>query len=147
MDWKIDQVEWVSQLFTIAALTVAYLADRRTREDFSFWGYLYGLLALIPGLVWWWNLGFNGKVVYVLINLTLMLGAVLLSRRLLLIFGSLALLYLVVYLGFSVYQNALFFTVILCLIGLAVIYLGHKYQEYEQALKRLLFPYIPARFR
>lgn len=147
LDWQIDQMQWASQSFAIFVLTFAYVADKRTSLDFSFWGYLYGLLALIPGLIWWWNLGFVGKAIYVLIGLALMFSAVLLSRRLMLIFGSLTLLYLVAYLGFSVFQNVWSFTVVVCLIGLSVIYLGRKYQEYEKTLKQLLFPYIPARFR
>ncbi len=41
---------WVSIAFGAAMLLVGFFAESRTTEDFSFWFYLFGLLALCGGL-------------------------------------------------------------------------------------------------
>ena len=49
-DFSWDQREIVSLWFGLCLLVASYLADRRTREDFAFWGYLFGMFAFWGGL-------------------------------------------------------------------------------------------------
>lgn len=39
----------VSMVFGLVMLAGAYVVDRRTKEDFAFWGYLFGLMAFWGG--------------------------------------------------------------------------------------------------
>ena len=47
-----DERLWVSLWFGLAVLLVSYGIDRRTKEDYAFWGYLFGLVAFWGGLSW-----------------------------------------------------------------------------------------------
>src|SRR5439155_285466 len=44
--WQLALGQRVSITFGLAMLFVAYLVDHRTREDFAFWLYLFGMTAL-----------------------------------------------------------------------------------------------------
>jgi hypothetical protein len=44
-DFTWDERLRVSLLFGLLMLVATYVIDRRTREDFAFWGYLFGLAA------------------------------------------------------------------------------------------------------
>ncbi|MFB6098367.1 MAG: DUF2157 domain-containing protein, partial [Salinibacter sp.] len=46
--WEVQL--WVSVAFGAAMLVGAYLVDRRTEDDYAFWGYLFGLMAFWGGL-------------------------------------------------------------------------------------------------
>ncbi|HEX2499993.1 MAG TPA: hypothetical protein VHO73_00950 [Methylomirabilota bacterium] len=50
-DFTWEERLWVSLLFGLVMLVVTYLVDRRTEEDFAFWGYLFGLAAFWGGPV------------------------------------------------------------------------------------------------
>jgi hypothetical protein len=41
---------WVSLIFGALILIFSYVVDRRTREDYALWGYLFGLMAFWGGL-------------------------------------------------------------------------------------------------
>ena len=43
---------WVSVMVGLLMILCAFLVDRRTREDFAFWGYLFGLFSFWGGLSW-----------------------------------------------------------------------------------------------
>jgi len=49
-DFTWNQRLWVSLWFGVAFLVVSFLVDRRTRDDYAFWGYLFGTLAFWGGL-------------------------------------------------------------------------------------------------
>jgi hypothetical protein len=42
--------QWISLWFGLGVLLVAYLVDRRTREDYAFWLYIFGTLTFFGGL-------------------------------------------------------------------------------------------------
>jgi hypothetical protein len=134
---------WVSVWFGLAMLLVSYLVDRRTKGDYAFWGYLFGMLAFWFGLSLMENGGELSKFFYCLINLGLMLVSVLLQRRVFIIFGSFGVLGYLGYLSYHVFQNSLLFPVALSFIGILVIYLGIKYQHNQVAIERFIFANIP----
>ena len=70
-------------------LVVAYWIDQRTSEDYSSWGYLFGLLAFWGGLSLMESGNQWNKFLYCLINVALMLLSVLLQRRVFIVFGAL----------------------------------------------------------
>lgn len=69
-------------------LVGAYGVDRRTREDFAFWGYLFGLLAFWGGLSLLESDSEWNRFLYGLVNLAFILIAVLFQRKVFIVFGT-----------------------------------------------------------
>ena len=134
---------WVSVWFGLAMLLVSFLVDRQTREDYAFWGYLFGMLAFWFGLSLMENGSELSKFLYCLINLGLMVVSVLLQRRIFIIFGSLGVFGYLGYLSYRVFENSLLFPVALSFLGILMIYLGIKYQHNRASIERLIRAMIP----
>src|SRR5918992_6282183 len=71
----------VSLVFGLVVLVGAYLVDRRTEEDYAFWGYLFGMFAFWGGLTLLEGGSEIDWSIYGLINTGLILLSVLLQRR------------------------------------------------------------------
>lgn len=66
-----DQRLWVSLVVGLAMIVVSYAVDWRTREDYAFWGYLFGTLAFWGGLSMMENGGEAAWLMYGVINVGL----------------------------------------------------------------------------
>jgi len=146
-----QQLSHASMLVGAAMLAVAYGVDQRTREDFSFWGYLFGLMAFWGGLTSLHSDSELGKFLYCMINVGLMLLAVLLQRRVFLAFGGVGLSIYLGHLAYDVFKDTIAFTFILSGIGLLVILAGLLYHRNARRLNdwvgrrmpRALRPFLP----
>ena len=78
----------VSLVFGLVVLVGAYLVDRRTEEDYAFWGYLFGMFAFWAGLTLLEGGSEIDWSIYGLINTGLILLSVLLQRRVFVVFGA-----------------------------------------------------------
>lgn len=134
---------WVSLWFGLAMLLAAYLIDRRTGEDYAFWLYLFGLLAFWCGLSLMESGSELGRFFYFLINLGLIGLSLLLQRRAFIVFGALGAFGYIGYLAHRVFEDSLLFPFVLSLIGIAVIYLGIKFQRYKDVLETAVLARIP----
>jgi len=134
---------WVSLWFGLAVLLGAYLVDRQTKQDYAFWGYLFGMLSFWGGLSLMESSSELNQFLYCLINLGLMVLSVLLQRRVFIIFGSLGVLGYLGHLAYRVFKDALLFPVVLTMIGLCVIYLGIKYQRHRESIEGFILASIP----
>ena len=129
----------VSTIFGLAMIIVAYIADLKGKAtDFAFWGYLFGLLSFWGGLTAMESHSEFGKSIYCLINLALIFCAVLLRRPAFVIFGALGVSFYLGHLAHEVFENSIFFPIVLSLIGLAIIYLGVQYQRNRGAIEKRL---------
>jgi hypothetical protein len=115
---------WVSLWFGLAMIFAAYAVDRRTRGDFAFWGYLFGLFAFWGGATvldfdteWSW-------FAYFCVNVVLIALAVFLHRRAFLVFGALGVFGYVGHLAGEIFEDSVLFPVAVTAVGVAVIYLG-----------------------
>jgi hypothetical protein len=79
---------WVSLCFGLLLLLLTYFVDRRTRDDYAFWGYLFGLTAFWGGMSLMESGSEWKKLLYCLINVGLILLAVFLQRRVFVVFGA-----------------------------------------------------------
>ncbi len=140
----------VSLWFGIACLVVAYLVDLRTkrsRGDYAYWLYLFGLLSF------WFGLTLSGggnewdRFIYCLINLGLMFLSVVLKRRTFMVFGSIGVFSYISYLAYEVFANSLLFPFALSALGIAIIGVGVFYQRYYQKLESLVEEFIPEAFQ
>lgn len=137
----------VSLIFGLLMLVAAYLVDRRTREDFAFWGYLFGLLAFWGGLSLMDSSSELNKFLYCLINLGLIFMAVFLQRKMFVIFGALGVFGYLEHLSSAVFRDSFLFPMAVTLLGLAVIYLGVQYQRHSAAIEQSILDMIPVPLR
>jgi hypothetical protein len=148
---------WVTMWFGLAMLLVAYLVDRRTREDFAFWLYLYGAGTFWFGLsalaamerITYLEIDVHGPSMhlYAVICIGMMLLSVLLQRRALIIFGAFGLLGYFGWLAWEVFADSLIFPFLMTVVGLAVIWLGVEYRKHHEQLDRAVLEKIPSRVR
>lgn len=143
--WTFRQECWISVCFGIVMLIVAYLMDGRSEVDFSFWLYLFGLLAFTGGLTLIGDGNQFGKAIYCLLHLLLMLLAVILQRRAFLIFGAIGVFAYLIGEAEGYFRNSFGFTISLTLIGACFIAAGIFYKRNEHAIERKFFPLIPER--
>lgn len=88
-----EEVAWVSVIFGLIMLAVFYFIDQlQLKEDFAFWGYIFGMLAFWGGLTGlYYQIYYNitlYKVFYFLINLGLMILSIPLNRNVFIVFGG-----------------------------------------------------------
>lgn len=134
---------WVSLLFGAAVLSIAYLVDRRTKEDYSFWLYLFGVIAFWGGLSLMESSSEFKRFLYCLINVGLMFMAVLLRRKVFMVFGSLGVFGYLGHLAWSVFEDSMMFPFVLTLIGIFIMYLGVQYQRNEERIIQNALSIIP----
>ena len=145
-DFTWDERKIVSLWFGLAIMLAAYLADlrNRLRQDFAFWGYLFGLLAFWGGMSMLDSGSEVSKAFYCLINVALVVIAVLLRQRSFLVFGALGVLGYVGHLAYTIFEDSLAFPVVLTGIGVGIIYLGVLYQRNSPRLAEYAQTHLPA---
>jgi hypothetical protein len=128
--------EWISVWFGLGMLLVAYWVDLRNklRQDFAFWGYLFGVVAFWGGLSLMDSGSELNKFLYCVINLALMAASVLLRQRSFIVFGALGVLGYLGHLSYRVFDDSLLFPVALTFIGVSIIYVGVLYQRHSAAI-------------
>jgi hypothetical protein len=141
-DFSWEQRQLVSVWFGILTLIGVYFIDRKTKEDYAFWGYLFGLMAFWGGLSSMNSDSELNKLLYCLINMFLILVSVVIQRRVFLVFGSIGIFAYLGHLAFRVFKDSMLFPVALSLLGIAIIYLGIVYNrnklKIEEAVRNSL---------
>ncbi|MCP4326971.1 MAG: DUF2157 domain-containing protein [Alphaproteobacteria bacterium] len=141
----------VAVVFGLATLAVSWILDHRTREDFSFWGYLGGLLSFWVGFAGLTL--FNGdagdvvQFLFALVGVASIGLSVLFARPIFVIFGSLAVLAWLFHVAYGLFEDSLMFPVVLSLIGIAVLWLGVRYHRSRARIEAWLTARIPDSWR
>lgn len=128
-------------------LVGAYLLDRRTEEDYSFWLYLFGLAAFWGGLT---SFGGGSELewfAYAAINLVLVLLSVLLERRAFLPFGLVGVFLYAGHLAWEIFEDSMLFPFVLSAAGLAIIALGVLYARRRERIERAIVRAVPEHLR
>ena len=146
-DFTWNERLWVSFSFGLVILLLSYLVDRRTKEDFAFWGYLFGTLAFWGGLSLMESSSELNKFLYCLINVGLIFLSVFLDRRVFVVFGSLGVFGYLGHLSYTVFKDSLMFPFVLSLFGILVIYLGIQYQRHREGIEHFLLGLVPETVR
>ena len=139
-DWELRLL--VSLWFGLAMIAGSYVIDQRTEQDFSFWGYLFGLIAFWGGLSLLNSDGEVSKFFYFLINIALLGVSLFLRRRVFMVFRAFGVLGYIGYLASEIFEGSILFPFVLTMVGLGVIYLGIKLKRHgdkiEQAVENTL---------
>jgi hypothetical protein len=138
---------WVSLFFGLLILLATYLIDRRTRDDYAFWGYLFGLMAFWGGLSLMESGSEWKKFLYCLLNVGLIILAVFLQRRVFAVFGGCGVFGYLGHLSYNVFKDSFLFPMALSILGLAVIYLGVQYQRHRERFEEAVLVVIPTSIR
>ena len=139
----LKQFEMVSVVSGLIMLIVAYFIDRRTKEDYAFWLYLFGLVAFWSGLTFMDSGSEWGKFFYFCINIFLIIISVLFSRKAFLVFGVIGAFWYLGYLSWDVFGDSIVFPIILTLAGLLIIYLGIKYAKNQKRIEAFVTAKLP----
>jgi hypothetical protein len=148
-EYSWDERKWVSAMFGLAMLLAAYLWDLRThvRQNFAFWGYLFGCTAFWGGLSSMDSGSEAGKFIYFLINVALVVLSVFLRQRVFIVFGALGVLGYLGHLSYTVFEDSILFPVVLTMGGIGLIYLGVLYQRHRQAIAVVAHSQLPEGLR
>jgi len=139
--WDLRKI--YSLWFGVVMIVFSYFMDRRKTVDFSFWLYLFGLMAFWGGLTSMNSHSELNKFIYCLINLFLIFLSLFLQRKTFLIFGSLGVFIYLFHLTDKVFKDSLMFPVVLALVGLGIIYLGVQYQKNQEKIDSKFTASIP----
>ena len=145
--WDFDLGRKVSIAFGLAMIFVAWLADRRTEVDLSFWLYLFGMTAFWGALSSMRSDSEWRKLLYCLLNLFFIVVSVALRRRIFLVYGALGVNAYLVTLAWRVFENSVLFPFALTALGLGVIWMAVKYQKNRQRIDRWFESIIPDSLR
>lgn len=137
----------VSLVFGLVMLAGAYLVDRRTEEDYAFWGYLFGMFAFWGGLTLFEGGSELDWLIYGLINAALIPLSVLLQRRVFVVFGAAGVFGYVGHLAWEIFEDSLLFPFVLSAAGLAIIALGILYAKNRPRIENTMMRAIPTNIR
>lgn len=141
--WDLALGQRVSIAFGLAMLFVAYLLDQRTREDFAFWLYLFGMTALWGAISSMDSGSEWRRFLYCLLNLGFVVLGALVRRRVFLFYGALGVNAYLVRLAYTVFKDSMLFPFALTALGLGVIALAVKYQRNRQAIDARVESLVP----
>ena len=145
--WSTGLYRQVSLVFGLAMLFVAYLADRRTEADLSFWLYLFGMTAFWGALSTMDSGSELRRFLYCLLNLGLIVASVALRRRVFLVYGAIGVNAYLVTLAYRVFEHSVLFPFALTALGLGVIWTAVKYQRNHGRIDLFIESLIPDALR
>lgn len=140
-----EERKWVSVWFGLAMMLGAYWGDlrARVRQDFAFWGYLFGLLAFWGGLSMMNSGSELSRFLYALINIGLIALSLLLRQRSFIVFGAFGVLGYLSHLSYRVFSDSILFPVVLTMGGIGIIYVGVLYQRHSAAIGAYVQANVP----
>ena len=93
-------------------------------DDYAFWLYVFGVMAFWGGLTSMDSEHEWGKLVYFLMNIGLVLGGVVIQRRVFTIFGAIGMFIYLMHLSNKIFRDSWLFPIALTLIGLGMHNMG-----------------------
>lgn len=141
--WGNEQLV-VSMIFGAAMTATSLAVDRRTTEDFSFWGYLFGVSSFWLSYTFFDKSGDLGMLGYFGVNVALMLASVLLQRSIFLAAGALGSTGYLFWLSYDKFQNSMLFPIALSLVGLGVMTVGILYHKNKARVDAAIMSILPS---
>lgn len=146
-NWEWRERCMISAGFGVGMLAVSYWFDRRTEVDYSFWGYLFGLMCFTGGLSFLDSGNQLAKLGYCLIHLALIVISLVLRRRVFLVFGALGVFGYLCDEAYTYFRNSVAFPFALSFIGIAIIVVAMKVKKNEAALQQRVAAWLPQKLK
>ncbi len=139
--WSWSDVEQtVSVVIGSGMLFFGIFLQRRTKQDFSFWFYLFGHILILG---FFSSLAIDREgilgIIYFAVYVLFVIASVWLQRRVFLVFGAIGCYSYLSYLAFRVFEGALGFIFALGGIGLLMVLSAVGYQKYARPWLEKLF--------
>jgi hypothetical protein len=141
--WNGDLMRQVSILFGLGMLFVAFQVDHRTKDDYAFWLYLFGMAAFWGAVTSMDSKNELARLGYCAMNAGFIVASVLLRRRVLLVFGALGVNLYLGHLAFRVFEHSKLFPVVLTLLGLSIIASAVGYQRNRERIDARVAAFVP----
>lgn len=147
LTWQLRKI--VSLYSGLLMIGLAFWIDIRSRRkaDYSFWIYIFGVIAFWGGLSSQNSHDEFSKFIYFCINLFMIGVGVVLVRRVFVVFGAMGSCGYIGYLAYDVFKDSLLFPIVLTAIGLGIIYIGILWQKHEQKITKKLRLFLPTPLR
>lgn len=143
-----EQKSWISLCLGLVMIATGFFVDRRNKQDYSFWAYLFGTLSFWGGLgCLVWDKSEFVLFIYLVINLIMICLSILLKRMVLVIFGAIGVFAYLSHLAYDIFKDSIGFPFVLSIIGLGVIYLGFLYQKNRDWIEKNLLEKLPPSIR
>ncbi len=134
---------FVSLWFGLAMIAGSYFVDRRTKEDYSFWGYLFGSIAFWGGISVLGGTNEMSNIIYLLINVLLIGLSVFLQRKVFIIFGAIGSIGSIGHLAYDVFANSIWFPFSLSIAGVIILYGGVLLHRHGRKIEEGLTSVMP----
>jgi hypothetical protein len=141
--WNGNLMRQVSIVFGLGMLFVAFQVDHRTKDDYAFWLYLFGMAAFWGAVTSMDSGNELARLGYCALNAGFIVASVLLHRRVLLVFGAIGVNLYLGHLAFRVFEHSKLFPVVLTLLGLSIIALAVGYQRNRDHIDAHVAAWIP----
>jgi hypothetical protein len=141
--WNGDLMRQVSIVFGLAMLFIAFQVDHRTKEDYAFWLYLFGMTAFWGAITSMDSHSEVARLGYCTLNAGFIVASVLLRRRVLLVFGAIGVNLYLGHLAFVVFEHSKLFPFVLTLLGLSIIASAVAYQRNRDRIDARIASWIP----
>lgn len=138
-----DQRKMVSLWFGLAMIAASYCVDRRTKKDFTFWTYLYGVMAFWGGLTLMESDSELSKFIYFLINVLMMGMSVFLQRKVFVVFGAIGSFVYFAHLAADVFEDSVMFPFALTIFGSMVLYCGILLHRHGSKIEQRIVSAMP----
>jgi hypothetical protein len=142
-DYSFNERKWVSLVFGLFMILGSYFVDLKSKNDFSFWGYLFGTIAFWGGLSLMDSNNELSRLFYFLINITMLGTAVFLQRKVFLIFGGIGCFAYFAHLASALFEDSMFFPFALTLLGIAILYFGILINRHGRKIEANLISAMP----
>ncbi|WP_448567717.1 DUF2157 domain-containing protein [Thalassotalea ganghwensis] len=145
--WELRKI--VSMYTGLLMIALAFWVDMRShnKADYSFWIYLFGVIAFWGGMSLQHSDSELSKFMYFSINLLMIFAGVLIVRRVFVIFGAIGCSVYIGYLASTIFKDSWLFPITLTLLGLFVIYLGVLWQKHESLITTKARSFLPVALR
>lgn len=137
----------VSIGFGILVLIASYLIDLKSRQDFAFWGYLFGMVTFWISFS---QLNLSSEFenfLYCLTSIGLVLLSIFLQRSVFLIFGAIGIFNYITALFCRYFSNSALFPIFLSLIGILVVVIGMMYHKNHQKIDSFILNLLPRKIQ
>jgi hypothetical protein len=134
-----DHAEAVSMWFGFAMTVFAFYVDFRSshqQKDYSFWLYLFGVMAFWGGMSSMHSDSELNKFIYFCINIAMILIGAIISRRVFVVFGGFGVAAYFWHLSYDLFKDSMLFPIVLTALGLGVMYLGVIWQKHEASFSQ-----------
>jgi hypothetical protein len=133
---------WALVVYGVIAVVVSFLADGRTEEDYSAWGYAIGAVAIWSGLGVL-NKSELGYGVFAFGGFASMFISVLVSRRVFAFTGGAAVLFYLSHLMFTFFGGSTAFPLVLIFLGIGTIALSYFYSRNANRIEHAIVRRLP----